>query len=183
MLTRRWPDPRNRVPLVWLRVIVLMAAASAPAIAQVELRFDPPAPTLDEGEITTLSIMIDEPMAIRTFEATIAYATDAIESLSGEPGLLFADPGFLLWEVFEEDQPGQWHGAAVVIGATSWVNGPGELFRWSFRGLRPGVFLLEVLQVALYAPDGSVIPGVTLEQAVVVGPTPDRWGTVKALYR
>ena len=153
------------------------------ATAQVSLRFDPPQLFIDEGEIATLSIWLDDPIDIRTFEGRITYQPNLIESINGEQGQLFSESGFLIWHEFEVEFPGQWYGFSVVMGHTDWVTGPGELFRWTFRGLSPGTVLVEALEVNLYTPNATLIPDVTLEQAMVVGADDRSWGDVKSLYR
>lgn len=153
------------------------------ASAQVSLRFDPPELFINEGEIATLSIWLDDPIDIRTYEGRITYQPDLIESISGEQGGLFSESGFLIWHEFEVEFPGQWYGFNIVLGQFDWVTGPGELFRWTFRGLSPGTVLVEALDVNLYAPDATLIPDVTLEQAMVVEADDRSWGDVKSLYR
>ena len=170
-------------PLVGLCLWALLMVTTLPATAEVVLRFDPPMMFIEQGVITTLSIWLDDAIDIRTFEVRISYPPDLAESISGMPGQLFTDSGFMIWEGFEDDEPGLWHGFAIVMGGADWLTGPGELFRWSFLGLSSESFLIEVLEVALYAPDASLIPDVTLEQLMVIRTENQSWGNVKALYR
>ncbi len=161
----------------------LMTVATLPATAEVVLRFDPPVLNIEPGVNTTLSIWMDDPIDIRTFEVRISYPPDLVESISGTSGSLFTDSDYLIWEGFENDEPGHWHGFAIVMGGFDWLTGPGELFSWSFLGLNSGSILIEVLDVALYAPDATLIPDVILEQMIVVSTDDQSWGNIKALYR
>lgn len=163
-------------------VFVLLLGVSA-ATAQVRLRFDPPQLFIDEGEIATLSIWLDDPIDIRTFEGRISYQPNLIESINGEQGQLFSESGFPIFHGFENDVPGQWHGFDVVLGSTDWVTGPGELFKWTFRGLSPGTVWVNAFEVFLFEPDASIIPDVTLEHVLVVAAEDRSWGDVKALFR
>jgi len=161
----------------------LMTVATLPATAEVVLRFDPAFLNIEPGMDTTLSIWMDDPIDIRAFEVSISYPPGLVESISGTPGSLFTDSGYQIWEGFENDEPGHWHGFAIVMGGYDWLAGPGELFNWSFRGLNTGSILIEVLDVALYAPDATLIPDVILEQMIAVSTDNQTWGNLKALYR
>ena len=164
-------------------LVMFAMLAVLPATAQVALRFDPPELNVEAGVEYTLSVWLDDPIDIRTFEVDVTYPAHMLESMGGDPGPLFSDSGFFIFEVFDHETPGQWHGAAVVMGATDWVTGPGELYRWTFRGLANGSVPINVPFVALYAPDATIIPDVYLDPVIVVDVESQPLGDVKALYR
>ena len=167
---------------IGVMILVTLAGPTA-STAQVVIRCDPSIQYIDEGVFSSISFWLDDPIDIRTFEVIISYPSDIIQSVAGEPGELFLESGFFIWEGFEMDVPGQWHGFAIVIGATDWVTGPGELFKWSFRGLSPGTVWIDAVEVILYAPDAEPIPDVSLDPGRVVGAESRSWGEVKSLFR
>lgn len=175
----------RRTPLILCGFGLVMFAMLAvpPATAQVALRFDPPELNVEAGVVYTLSVWMDVPLDIRTFEVDVTYPDQMLESIGGEPGPLFSDSGFFIFQVFDDETSGQWHGAAIVMGATDWVTGPGELYRWTFRGLANGSVPINVPFVALYAPDATLIPDVHLDPVIVVEVEPQPLGDVKAMYR
>jgi hypothetical protein len=163
-------------------ILVILAGPTA-STAQVVIRCDPSIQYIDEGVFSSISFWLDDPIDIRTFEVRISYPPDIIQSVAGEQGELFLESGFFIWESFEEEFPGQWHGFAIVMGATDWVTGPGELFKWSFRGLNPGTVWIDAVDVVLYTPDAAIIPDVSLDPGMVVGAESRSWGEVKSLFR
>lgn len=149
----------------------LLAAAlclgAATARAAVALRFTPEDTSVALGAPATLRVLLDEPLDVRTVELWVTYDPAVLTSVGGGQGQLFRATGCLVWEGFEPQAPGQWHGYAIVIGSTCWVSGAGELFRWEFTGEARGVSPVVAAEVRLYDPQAVLIDGVTLAPATV----------------
>ena len=149
----------------------LLAAAlclgAAPAAAAVALRFAPEDTIVTLGASATLRVVLDEPLDVRTVELWVTYNPAVLTSVGGWQGELFRATDCFIWEGFESTAPNQWHGYAIVIGSTCWVNGVGELFRWEFSGGACGVSPVVAAEVRLYDPQAVLIPGVTLAPATV----------------
>lgn len=148
--------------------ILLMAAGSV--YAQVNLSWSPADTTriLPAGT-SRLSIYVDEVINFRTVEVTVTYDTTVIKSLGGGTGSLFSGSGFFIVDGFEEE-PGSWHGFAVVMGAGDYVTGPGELLFWDIEGLAEGTSSVISVETLLYdeASPPVLIPDVTLDTATVI---------------
>jgi len=147
-------------------LLLILATASA-GQAAVALRFAPADQTVPTGNNATLSVMVDEAIAIRTVELTVTYDPAILTSLEGDPGQLFLGSGCSLFPDFQDDTPGQWYGACVALGFNCWVTGPGELYRWTFNGTNPGTSPITAIQVRLYDPAANVIADVTLPPTTV----------------
>lgn len=158
----------------WLALTLLLAAASMPASAQVELAWAPAETTLAPGDVATLSILLADTVDVRTLEVRIQFDPDLIASLDGQPGALFQ--GFNLFEDFEDEGPGQWHGYAVILGAYDWLTGPGELYRWDLQALADVEGVSDIVTVDVVAlqpdatpfPEGVVLPGTWIQVGDVV---------------
>jgi hypothetical protein len=120
-----------------------------------------------QGDTSSLSIWIDHPIDLRTAEFFVEYDPDILTSTGGHAGQLFYDTGAFIWEDFEEETPGRWHGFAIVIGADLWVTGAGELFVWDFIGSNPGFSFVDTDSIALYRPGAVLIPYVVLPSTTV----------------
>jgi hypothetical protein len=144
-----------------LAALLILAAASASA--QIDLRFTPADATIDPGATTRVSVMLDDAVFFRTIELTVTYDPALIQTVNGGQGALFSDSGFYIWEKFEEDVPGQWHGFAIVMGAIDSLSGPGELFAWEVEGLVEGTTPITSIETLLYEPNATTIPDVTLD--------------------
>ena len=153
---------RFKYLLVLTTVLVLAAFASA-ASAQIALRFSPPDTTFEPGATIRVSVMLDDAIYFRTVEVTVTYDATLVRSVSGGRGALFSDSDFFVWESFEESVPGQWHGFAIIMGATDSLSGPGELFAWEVEGLIDGTTPLTGIEAKLYEPNAAPIPDVTLD--------------------
>lgn len=146
--------PRPKFPaVVWLALAACLFAPAA--AAQVDLRFDPPDTNLTAGESCRLSILIDEPLEIRTIDVTVQYDPAVLGSLGGAKGQLYTDSGIYTFDGFEEETPGEWHGYAVLMGAGLFIQGPGELYYWDFEALADGATPLHTVSVYLSMTDGS----------------------------
>jgi hypothetical protein len=151
-----------------LLTTVLCGLLAHPALASPVLRWTPAASTIELAEQTTLSIMLDDTLSVRTIELYISYNSDVVSTVSGGPGDLFA--GYNLFSGFEEvapATPGQWHGYCVILGAGDWTVGPGELFSWTVQGDLAGVSALVSVSVKLLPPGGgeyetTSLPGATI---------------------
>lgn len=144
-------------------LLVCLAFAGA-ATAQVDLRFTPADTTIEPGATTRMSIMLDDAIYFRTIELTVTYDPTLIGTIIGEPGDLFSSGGFdFIWDGFEENDPGRWHGYAIIMGAADSLSGPGELFAWEVEGLIEGTSPIIATEAVLYEPNAAVIPGVTLD--------------------
>ena len=120
-----------------LPALVLLAAA-IPASAETVLRFSPQDTMVNINDTASLSVFVDEPLELRTFEAFVHYDDDILTSVNGVHGQLFTDTGAYIFESWEETSPGYWHGYAIVMDALSWVVGPGELYVWTFTADQGG---------------------------------------------
>jgi hypothetical protein len=152
----------------WLAVAIFVAAISPSVFADPVLRWAPTDAAVPiEGEIT-LSVMLDEAVPVRTVELYIEYDASLVTSISGGPGALFN--GFNLFQGFEEvdpENPGEWHGYCVILGATQWTTGPGELFRWRIRGSAEGVCSVTTSELTLLPPGGGNYSDTTLPNSTL----------------
>jgi hypothetical protein len=149
----------------------------------VELSFVPDSIQIDEGETATLSIIIDQPTEIRTIELVITFDPELVQSNYGYAGQLFSDAGCFVFEDFNDNDPGQWHGSAVLIGSECWIDSVGELYVWNFTGLADGVSPIIAAEVYLYSPDASLIDQVLLTSAQVVHDTQYSFGSIKTMFK
>lgn len=148
------------------------------AQAQVHLRFDPADTTLAVGDACRLSIVLDEPLAIRTIDVTVTYDPAILQSQGGGSGTLYTSSGIFTFQGFEAPGPGQWHGYAVLMGAGLAIYGPGELYYWNFTALANGNTPITSVEVYLSTTDGSWFSSVLLPSGVVkVGPQTSPVGT------
>ncbi len=134
---------------IFLSLIVLTVATFA--WAQVDLRWSPSDTTVISaiGETGRLSVYIDEVLDLRTVEITVTYDTTMVKSLGGGPGTLYSESGYFVFQGFEEE-PGSWHGFAIIMGAGEYITGPGELLYWNVEGLIEGVSSVVVEEAILY---------------------------------
>ena len=153
-------DMKTRRSRAILAAIVLLITA-LPAASQVELRFWPADQQVATGEDGSLAVMLDDAIEVRTIELWVTYEESTVMSEGGEPGELFCASGCPLFPVFEEDLPGSWYAGSVTLGPSCYLTGPGELYRWDFKGLASGICRVEVDSVVLYDPAAQVIEGVT----------------------
>jgi hypothetical protein len=147
----------------WLATAMLFVVLAASVQADPVLRWSPAAGTVPVGDQITLSVMLDEALPVRTIELYIAYDADLVTTVSGGPGALF--DGFNLFQGFAEvnpQDPGVWHGYCVILGATQWTTGPGELFRWTVHGDTEGVCPITTVELTLLPPGGGSYPATTL---------------------
>jgi len=172
---------RNKYNLILAAALILVVSASA-ASAQISLRFTPPDTTIQPGDMTRISVMLDDPVYFRTIELTVTYDSTLIRTVksgSGQ-GALFTDSGFFIWEAFEEPVPGQWHGFAAIMGATDSLSGPGELFAWEVEGLIDGTTAITSIETILYEPNANTIPDVTLDPTTLRVRQPSAVGDLPA---
>ncbi|HPF70111.1 MAG TPA: hypothetical protein PLQ13_05515, partial [Candidatus Krumholzibacteria bacterium] len=109
-----------------IATLVLAALLAASAAQAVTLRFAPQDTVIAVGETGRLSVMIDEPITIRTIDVTVAFDTTYVTSLGGGAGTLYTTSGYQLFRGFEMLEPGVWHGYSIVLGAGLSLVGPGE---------------------------------------------------------
>jgi hypothetical protein len=153
----------------WLATATLLAVLAAPALADPVLRWTPADGIVPVGGEIILSVMLDDTITVRTIELYIEYDADLVTTVSGGPGALFA--GFDLFQGFVEVNPqipGEWHGYCVILGASQWTTGPGELFRWRVRGDIAGVCPITTAAVTLLPPGGGSYPGTTLPASTLI---------------
>lgn len=139
-----------------------LCLATLPAIAQVDLRFDPPDTNLQAGQSCRLSILIDQPLEVRTIDVTVQYDPAVLGSLAGGPGALYTESGVFTFDGFENTAPGEWYGYSIAMGAGLFVQGPGELFYWEFEALADGSTPLHAVNVYLSMTDGTWYEAVAL---------------------
>ncbi len=150
-----------------MMIIALLLLLNVQVAGALELRFWPQSQIIAPSETGTLSVYVDEALDLRTIELRISYDPTILLSLEGGPGQLFDDTGCLIWWGFEEPEPGDWHGFAVVIDAYCWVTGPGELFYWDFSGIQEGLSRIVVDELLLYDVAGEPMDGVSLSDTWV----------------
>jgi hypothetical protein len=114
-----------------------------------------------------MSVHVDQPVEIRTIDIVATYDTTVVRPLGGGAGSLYTESGVYTFQGFEDDEPGQWHGYAVIIGADKFILGPGELFYWEFEGLADGVTPIIAVEIYLSTTDGSWFADVELPPATV----------------
>ncbi len=155
-------------PRILLAAILLMVAGSV--MAEVNLRWDfGDTLTIGPGETSRLAVLIDDAINFRTIEVTVEYDTTIVRSLGGGTGSLFTDSGFFIFDGFEEE-PGSWHGFAIVMGAGDFVTGPGELLFWEIEGLANGSSPIISIEILLYdeASPPVIIPDVFLDDGTII---------------
>ncbi len=148
--------------------ILMMAAGSS--FAQVELRWSPTDTTIvPPGGSARLSIHLDEALDFRTIEVTVTYDSLVVSSLGGGPGDLFSSSGLNVFDDFEEE-PGSWHGFAIIMDGSAYLTGPGELLYWDIQGLQEGISPVITIDTVLYdeASPPSQIPDVLLDNALII---------------
>lgn len=151
----------------WIMMAALLLLSVPESRAAVTLRYSPADTTLAPGGTARISIMIDEPLDLRTIEVFVDFDPAVITTVSGGSGRLFTDSGFMLFQGFEETEPGSWHGYCVVMGSEDYISGPGELYYWEVGTVALGVSPVTTTSVALAAPDATVLPDVTLPGTTV----------------
>ena len=153
----------SRIPHLLCCSLLLLLATTA--LAQPTLRWDLPTDKLLVDDEAVLRVMLDDTVPVRTLELRVRFDPDVVSSVSGEPGQLF--DGLDLYPGFTLTDGDTWYGYCVVLGADDWATGPGELFRWTIRGLAPGSSPLNAVDVALRPPGGGDYPDVTLAPAFI----------------
>jgi hypothetical protein len=161
----------------WLLIVILLGSSAAPAAANPVLRWAPADTTIGPNQQVTLSIMLDDPLDVRTIELYIGYDSDIISTVGGGPGELFLpfqSSWFSHFSEVDEENPGQWYGYCVILGANDWAVGPGELFSWTVEGNINGISALTSVSVILLPPGGGEYDQVQLPAAevVVLDPSP-----------
>lgn len=141
----------------WLGVLLLVTVLGAGDALAVSLRVAPADTLIQEGEPLRVSIVIDEMQDVRTMEVYVDFDPSVVESVDGGPGTLFTDPGFLLFQGFEQTAENQWHGYVVSMGPENYVVGPGELFAWEIAGLAPGTSPVTSVRVDLADAEGNIL--------------------------
>jgi len=156
---------RRLACLIACGIVMLTGTGIAPA--SVSLRYAPADSSFTLGTEGSLAIMIDDTLDIRTIEVWVEYDPAILTSLDGMSGQLFHDTGAFIFEGFEEETAGSWHGYAVVIAADAWCEGPGELFVWSFACDALGTSDVLTVDVRLFDPDAVIIDNVSLSPTTV----------------
>lgn len=162
----------HRLVALVLTVAALVAAMAGPAGANPVLRWSPGGATILPGQQATLSVMLDEPLDVRTVELRVTFDPAIIASIGGGPGALF--DGLTTFADFVQESPDTWYGYCVVLGATDWATGTGSLFEWTIEGLVEGVSPVTSVTVTLLPPGGGNYPDVVLtDDTVTVDATTD----------
>lgn len=137
--------------------LLVLAAAVPPSGAATQLRFEPATPAVDVGGTTTVAILLDDAVEVRTIELWVRYDADLVRSEGSGPGALFTQSGCPLFPASDHGTPGEWYGGVVALGPTCFVTGPGELYRWEFTGLADGVCPVVVDSLALFDAQANLI--------------------------
>jgi hypothetical protein len=161
--------------------MAIMLMAAGPARSDVQLRFESDGQHVEVGGTGTLSIMLDDPLDVRTIELQVRFDASVVTGLGGEAGGLFQDSGCALFTDFDDTVPGEWYAGLVTLGPTCYITGPGEIYRWEFQGAADGSCAVIVDSVQLYDHLAQPIAGVSLNPATIyvgsataVPPTPPR---------
>jgi len=164
-------EPLTLIGLAVSLSTFLLLFVVGPSHADIVLRYSPTDTSVAWGDDTNLSIMIDDTINVRTVEAWVDYDPAILSSIDGHSGLLFEQlvdtTGVLIWEDFDEPEPGHWHGYAVVMGAYNWCTGPGELYVWNLSGDALGTSDVITANVRLFDEEGTLIDNVTLPPTTV----------------
>lgn len=155
--------------------LFVMAAvvSSAPAQSAVQLQFTPADTMVSLGTAGRLSVMLNNlDKDVRTLDLYVSYDTTVVSSLGGGAGAMFSNSGYFVFQGFVDSVPGQWHGFAVIMGASSSVIGAGELFYWDYQGVAAGRSPITATSVAVAAADGTYYPMVNLGATSVMVATP-----------
>jgi len=155
--------------IVLLVAAIVMMVATA-ATAEVRLNWSPSdTTTVAPGGNARISIHLDEVINFRTVEVTVTYDTTVVKSLGGGPGSLFSESGYFVFDGFEEE-PGSWHGFAIIMGAGEFLTGPGEVLVWDIEGFAEGVSPIISVEAILYdeASPPNLIADVVLDTATVI---------------
>lgn len=150
-----------------LMALLVIGLGALPAAAQIDLRFSPADTTMQWGDSSRLSIMLDDAVAFRSIDLTVSFDTTRVQSVSGDQGALFSSSGFFIIDGFEEIATGTWHGYAIVMGATDSLTGPGELFTWDFTAIGGGTTAITAVQAILYDPSAAPIANVSLGSTTI----------------
>ena len=138
-----------------LGLVLLALAGATPAAALVTLHYSPSDTTVAPGDTLWVSVMIDDVLDLRTFEAYLEYDPAILERTDAGPGQLFEDAGCFIYTDCEEDVLGQLHVYAITFGPDCWVSGPGELYRLQFFASALGVSDVIATEVIIYDPEGA----------------------------
>ncbi len=154
-----------------LGAIALAIATVGVVEASPALRWEHGQDKLLVGEETTLHVMLDDSLRVRTFEVRVSFDPAVIASVSGGPGALF--DGLDVYPGFDLTDGDQWHGYCVILGADDWAKGPGELFHWTVRALAEGTAPVVTVELGLLPPGGGDYPDAVLPDAIldVLDPT------------
>ena len=157
------PRPRSArlLPAFALAAAVLALLPAAPAAA-IHLSFVPADTLIAPGERAVVAVRLDEPLALRSIELTVAWNPDLLLSIGGEGGALFDAVSCYVFEDFSEPESGVWTGFSGIIGAECQTSGAGEIYRWEVEGLGCGVTSLTCTSARLFAPDGTEIEEPTI---------------------
>lgn len=151
MTLRTRPTTGPSIPPIILVMIVWVGVFGDPSAVRAEtaLRLEPGLQTMAPGESGAVSVMLDEPTALRTVEVTLRGDPERLLGMTAEPGALFGDVPCFIWDDSEELEPGLWHGFAVIIGSTCETSGPGEAMRWTFTAGEAGGTIVDPVEVKL----------------------------------
>lgn len=142
-----------------LATMVLLVAAVA--AADPVLRWAPSDTLINNGDQTTLSIMLDDTLIVRTIEFRATYDPAVVTTIGGGFGALF--DGFNNFAGFSEEAPGEIYGYCVILGASDWTTGPGELFTWTVEGTAEGgTSPIVTVDLTLLPPGGGDYPDAVL---------------------
>jgi hypothetical protein len=149
----------------------LLAALASVVVAEPVLRWSPSDATIEAGQPTTFSVILDDTLDVRTIELYVQFDPAILASVEGGPGALF--DGFQLFDGFTEETADTWWGYAVILAANDWTVGPGELWTWTVEGLAEGVSPVVTVEITLLPPGGGDYTEVELtdDQITVVDPT------------
>ena len=157
-----------RVVWVMAAVFLILLAEIAPAHAQITLRFSPPDTTIVPASSGRLSVMLDDPIDVRSVNVVVTYDTTIVKTIAGGSGSLYTDSGIFTFEGFEEDTLGEWTGYAILMGAGLAIYGPGELYWWDFETVAEGVTPVVALSADISDINGDWYTGVSLGPTTII---------------
>ncbi|MBD3366839.1 MAG: T9SS type A sorting domain-containing protein [Candidatus Eisenbacteria bacterium] len=116
---------------------VLLAVLFQPALASPYVVFDPAETLVLPQEEFELSLRVtDCGDSIAGTELYLSFDSEKLELVEATEGTLYAQSGVMTWFGAEYDTAsGCWHCYDTLIGAGSYIEGPGELMHFRFRAL------------------------------------------------
>jgi len=117
--------------------LVIVAAGLQPALALPYASFEPSQTLTVPLEEFELSLRVDASGdSIAGTELYLSFDSEMLELVEATEGTLYAQSGVMTWFGAEYDtSSGCWHCYDTLIGAGSYIEGPGEIMHFRFKAL------------------------------------------------